>query len=639
MKWLENSKTRLVSIGFIATVVFGGGIVKLDYLYAEQTSITPIVIPNDEYWPMQWHLHNTGQSGGTPGADINALEAWEITAGDPNIVVAVLDTGVDMDHPDLVNNLVPGYDFYQNDDLPEPGGGSQIDAHGTNCAGLVAAEGNNNIGVLGVAWKCKIMPIRLGLEISEQVAASAIRWAAEQGADVISCSWGLQDASAIHSAVQDVTTIGGIGREGKGCVVFFAVNIQNAQIDTRGTAAYPEVIAVGATNEDDRRWSYSNFGVELDVVAPSSRPYFQGSIWTTDITGAAGLNNRNTDILDYTDKHGGCSASAPIAAGVAALILSVEPNLTNDEVRHFLQRSAKDLGDPGRDDYYGWGRVDARAALDMVLAKRCDLNNNWKVDFEDLLILIELWGTAESSADIAPATYRDSIVDEQDLELMMQYWQTEIPEPGLIAYWRLDETEGSFAADSAGKNEANVIGDPLWRPDDGIVNGAIELDGIDDYISTDFVLDPANGSFSVLAWIKGGAPGQVIISQMDVSGTDIGETWQGLDALSGKLMTGLLPLKIGRYSPQPLISESIIIDGQWHHIGFVWDGSFRSLYVDGVEVAKDTTAQNPLKSATGGLYIGASKDIDAGTFFSGLIDDVRVYNVALSAEQITALAQ
>jgi hypothetical protein len=637
MKRFNLSKMRLVLIGFIALFVFGGGIVKLNYLYAEQTSITPGMIPNDEYWPMQWHLHNTGQSGGAPGADINALEAWEITTGDPNIVVAVIDLGVDMDHPDLVNNLVPGYDFYQNDDLPEPGGGSQIDAHGTNCAGLVAAEGNNNIGVVGVAWKCKVMPIRMGSEISDQVAASAIRWAAEHGADVISCSWGLQDASAIHSAVQDVTTIGGIGREGKGCVVFFAVNIQGAQIDIRNTPAYPEVIAVGATDEDDARWPYSNLGVELDVVAPSGRPYFQGSIWTTDITGAAGLNNRNTDILDYTDLHGGCSASAPIAAGVAALILSVEPNLTNDEVRHFLQRSAKDLGDPGRDNYYGWGRVDARAALDMVLAKRCDLNNNWKVDFEDLLILIELWGTTESSADIAPATKRDGIVDKQDLELMMQYWQTEIPEPGLIAYWRLDAAEGGNAYNSIGDNHGILIGNPIWQPDSGQVDGALEFDGINDYISTDFVLNPANGSFCVFAWIKGGAPGQVIISQSDGTGT--GETWLCTNTSNGTLMAGFLPLKIGRHNPQPLVSESIITNGQWHHIGFVWNGSYRSLYVDGVEVAKDTAAQNPLKSATGGLYIGTGKNFGTGTFFSGLIDDVRIYNVALSADKIATMAQ
>jgi hypothetical protein len=104
-------------------------------------------------------------------------------------------------------------------------------------------------------------------------------------------------------------------------------------------------------------------------------------------------------------------------------------------------------------------------------------------------------------------------------------------------------------------------------------------------------------------------------------------------------MTGLVPPSVGWVAKKPLVSESIITDDQWHHIGFVWDGSHRILYADGIEVAKDTAAQNPLKPADGGLYIGAGKTLSTGTFFSGLIDDVRVYNIALSAEEITALSQ
>ena len=127
-------------------------------------------------------------------------------------------------------------------------------------------------------------------------------------------------------------------------------------------------------------------------------------------------------------------------------------------------------------------------------------------------------------------------------------------------------------------------------------------------------------------------PGQVIIFQTD------GETWLGTEPASGKLMTGLVPLQTGRTFPLPLVSESVISDGQWHHIGFVWDGAYRSLYVDGVEVVKDVAAQNPLTSATGGLYIGAGKNLEAGTFFAGLIDDIRIYNIALTADQIEAIA-
>ena len=131
----------------------------------------------------------------------------------------------------------------------------------------------------------------------------------------------------------------------------------------------------------------------------------------------------------------------------------------------------------------------------------------------------------------------------------------------------------------------------------------------------------------------------MIISQADGTGT--GETWLGMDALGGNLMTGLMPPQVGRFVIFPLESQSLITDGQWHHVGFVWDGSYRSLYVDGTEVAKDTNPITlaPLKSANGGLYIGTSKTLDTSTSFSGLIDDVRIYDVALTPEEIEALSR
>jgi hypothetical protein len=142
---------------------------------------------------------------------------------------------------------------------------------------------------------------------------------------------------------------------------------------------------------------------------------------------------------------------------------------------------------------------------------------------------------------------------------------------------------------------------------------------------------------SAFAWIQGGAPEQVIISQTD--GTGSGGTWLGMDAVSGCLMTGLVPPPVGRFVAQPLGSRSVITDGQWHHIGFVWDGSYRSLYVDGIEVAKDINALAPLKSANGDLFIGTSKTLEAGTFFSGLIDDIRIYNAVVSVKEVAALSQ
>jgi len=213
-----------------------------------------------------------------------------------------------------------------------------------------------------------------------------------------------------------------------------------------------------------------------------------------------------------------------------------------------------------------------------------------------------------------------------------------LPPPKPLAHWKLDEKEGDIAHDSAGVNDGILNGDPLWQPTAGQIDGTLAFDGIDDYVSTDFVLNPIDGAFSALAWIGGGAPGQVIISQTDgINGT--GEIWLGTESLDGKLMTGLLPSLESRIPTPQLNSQANITDGQWHHIGFVWDGSCRYLYVDGGEAAKDTQTLTPLKFSDGGQYIGVKKSLDVTSFFSGLIDDVRIYDVALSADEIAALVK
>jgi len=587
------------------------------------------VFPNDTYFPMQWHLHNTGQSGGTPGADINAPEAWEITTGDPNIIVAVPDTGVDTNHPDLADNLVPGYDFYENDDQPDPAFDDPVNAHGTACAGLVAAKGNNALGVTGVTWDCRIMPIKIetadGL-CSDADIATAFRWMASNGADVITNSWGYGAAVPItHSAIIDLTRPDGLGRGGKGCVVIGGSGNGGGN-NVMYIARYPEVIAVGGSDHRDIRSGYSSYGPDLDLVAPTSwhmtdadwlSSKGRGAMWTTDISGSAGWNMYfDPNILDYTSG-GGTSFSSPIAAGVAALILSVEPNLTGDEVRHFLERSAKDLGDPGRDDYYGWGRVDARAALDMVLAKRADLNNDWKVDFSDFAVLAQCWKTDDLRGDIGPIPRPDGVLDVQDLVLIGECWLKEIPELGLFAHWKLDETEGETAHESSNHRDGTLHGGLVWHPEGGKIDGALELDGADDYVSTPFILDPPAGAFSIFAWVKGGAPAQVVISQAD------GANWLSASPAEGKLMAELMAGRVGR----ALISGVVIADGDWHRVGLTWDGKNRILYVDDVEVARDTQASLP--SSQGGLYIGAGKGLEPGSFWSGLIDDIKIYDRAV----------
>ncbi len=196
-----------------------------------------------------------------------------------------------------------------------------------------------------------------------------------------------------------------------------------------------------------------------------------------------------------------------------------------------------------------------------------------------------------------------------------------------MAYWKLDETEGDIAYDSVGDSNGILNGVPTWQPTGGKIDGALEFDGIDDYVSTDFILNPVDGLFSVFAWIKGGTPGQAIVSQ--TNGTGIGRSWLCTDPSDGKLMTRLTSPPGRTAAPPPLLSEFVVTDGDWHRVGFVWDGSYRHLYFDGTEVARDTDSLAMLESADGGLYIGAGKALDAGSLFSGLIDDVRIYNRAV----------
>ena len=247
-----------------------------------------------------------------------------------------------------------------------------------------------------------------------------------------------------------------------------------------------------------------------------------------------------------------------------------------------------------------------------------DFNGDGKVDIEDLIILIEHWGTDEPMCDIAPRPFGDGIVDVLDLELLMSYWGQEIDDPTLIAHWALDETQGIIAYDSAGENDVTLYGEPTWQPEGGKFGGALAFDGVDDYIFAPNGLNPADGPFSIFAWIQGGAPGQVVISQLN------GADWLSADPASGFLMTALCESGRGGSS---LKSDSIITDGDWHRIGFVWDGVHRALYVDDILAAEST--QQGLGSATGGLNIGCGMNSGAATFWSGLIDDIRIYNRAL----------
>jgi len=250
-----------------------------------------------------------------------------------------------------------------------------------------------------------------------------------------------------------------------------------------------------------------------------------------------------------------------------------------------------------------------------------DFNGDGIVDALDMCIIVDHWGENYSLCDIGPTPLGDGIVDVEDLKVLAENLFEDVSDPTLIAHWALDETEGMVGADSVGDNNGHALGEPIWEPDGGMIAGSLQFDGVDDYVSTDLVLNPADGKFSVLTWIKGGAPGQVILSQTG------GANWLYADSVEGSLMTDLT--NSGRSSVGPLLSQTIITDGDWHRIGLAWDGSYRHLYVDGVEVAKDAAPLSDLESAGGGLYFGVGSTLAPGTYFSGLIDDVRIYNRAV----------
>jgi subtilisin family serine protease len=330
---------------------------------------------NDPLFGYQWPLKNFGQSGGMSGADIGIERAWAISEGRPDIHVAVVDQGIDLNHPDLSANLLPGYDATGYGTLGGPLSG---EFHGTACAGIIAAIKDNGIGIAGVAPKCKIIPVHasFGYGQTDQWLADGIEWAwnpMHGNADVISNSWGGGSPStAITNAVTNATTQ---GRGGLGTVVLFSSGNNYSSVSFPATL--PNVIAVGASSFDDTRESYSNFGSALDVVAPGGN----SNIYTTDIVGPLGYSSS-----DYTSTFAGTSAACPHAAGVCVLILSVNRCLTAAQVTRILELSCDKVGGlycygPGGtagffNNEMGYGRINAFKALQYANSQSTSVFQN-----------------------------------------------------------------------------------------------------------------------------------------------------------------------------------------------------------------------------------------------------------------------
>lgn len=297
----------------------------------------------DSQWSLQNDGNNTAQYGGISGADMNVFEAWNITTGVASIKVAIIDEGVDLDHPDLVANLLPGFDATGQGSAGDVSGD---DAHGTACAGIVAAVGNNNLGGAGVAYNCKIIPVRIAYSsgtnwiTNNSWITNAINWSWQNGnADVLSNSWGGGGASSsINNAIDGAVNN---GRGGLGSPVFFAAGNDNGPVFYPAT--YEPAIAVIAINMCNQRknpascdgeyWWGSNYGTTADIAAPGV------IIFATDISGASGYNSS-----DYISNFNGTSSACPNAAGVMALILSNDNSLTAAEARYAMESTADKVG-------------------------------------------------------------------------------------------------------------------------------------------------------------------------------------------------------------------------------------------------------------------------------------------------------
>jgi subtilisin family serine protease len=389
--------------------------------YAEPNYfIHSCVIPNDPSFNFQYALHNTGQTGGTPDADIDAPEAWDIETGDENIVIAVVDSGVDWDHPDLADNIWvnPGEDLNQNgevdpsdfngidddsngfvDDLrgwdfvdctvpPYPGDDGagrdndpmdNVCGHGTFCSGIVGAVTNNNIGIAGVCWGCPIMPVRVFYlssygnyygEVDDM--APGVVYAADNGARIISMSICIIENSQLYEDAVNYAYA-------QGALLFVSAGNWDVNQEIY-PAFYDCVIPVGATDHNDKRvdlsWWGSCHGSWIDVAAPGS------NIYTT----------YPNDTYTYGD---GTSAACPFVAGVAGLMLSKNPSLTQEEVRTILRSTT----DPVDSEFYiGTGRINAYMALQRNTSPIVSLNST--IDDAHVSGVIPIIGTASGSTFI-----------------------------------------------------------------------------------------------------------------------------------------------------------------------------------------------------------------------------------------------
>ena len=354
------------------------------------------VMVNDTYFPREWHLDR-----------IEAPSAWDITRGSASVIVAVLDTGIDRDHPEFEGRTLQGYDFVNNDNDPT---NDHDMGHGLHTAGLLAANADNGFGVAGVDHRCTILPVKVldqNNSGTDWNLVQGIQYAVDQGARVLSMSLiNYPESNALSDALR-------YAREHGVVLVACAGNKGAGDADVSWPGASPLCITVGATDSSDQRAAFSGTGQALDVMAPGDK------VLTVSL-----------DRSDTTNTFSGCSAATPVAAGVVSLLLAADPTLTPEEVQEVLQRGADDeIGGPddkpGWDPSYGWGRVNARRSLSLLGNRflRGDTNADGSVDISDAIFILAFLfdsGKALSCRDAAD-TNDDGLIDLSDPVQLLDY--------------------------------------------------------------------------------------------------------------------------------------------------------------------------------------------------------------------------
>lgn len=655
-------------------------------------TIRSAALPNDPQFNQLWGLHNTGQTGGTPGADIHIDEAWDIQTGNPGIVAAVLDSGVDFTHPDLAGNMwkntdeIPnngldddgngyvddydGWDFYNNDRNP-----SDDNGHGTHVSGVIGAVGNNGIGVSGVSQAVQIMPLKfIGSNNVGTIAGAieAIEYAILMGADVLNNSWVISDAwgenpysPPLIEAIEDANAAG----------LLFVAAVGNFQINTDVDPQYPasyaneNIIAVTATDHNDVLASFANYGQStVDLAAPG-----------VDI-----LSTVPSGSCKYCDPSGykklfGSSMSAAYVTGAVALFKAEHPSLNHLQIKETILCS----GDPlptlsgktvseKRLNAFGALTGDCIApsavtdlASDAVTPTAVRLA--WSAPGDDGTA-----GTAQgyeirySTAPIDANNFDSATIVDQDMEPLPPgsnetLWVLNLlpdteyfialkamddaglwgglsnvvsfntpaiaQEENLIVYLAFDDGTGSTATDSSGNGNSGMIDGALWE--EGWRFGALDFDGDNDRVFVDpQPLEMENwGEITVAAWVKNDVGA-------DAGTDDIVSWWDFPNSRSWTLTHH----RTNQYFWE-IFGKGTVIGGtvstEWTHVVGTYDGAVMKLYVNGTAVANLPVSGGTLPYSTADMIIGGQAN--DRNYFDGLIDEVMIFNRALTDQEILSI--